>query len=233
MDTNEAKEFSEEAEDQSADKMDMAGEEENDSAIVTELKQKRTFLNRLFDKETRLGRFMRLFIRWLVIIGVCFCAGVITAYFVLYQPIKNSLDDTKANLVEIEKERDSLKTQLEKAQTDIAGLEEKYNQLEEASNLQSTYVLFLELDNRVRGMMYAVSINDLVTAKVMMGDAKKFMTSLQPFVAAKQSDLASLVQSRLNVAASELEMNNGEGALEDLQRLRESLNLVAEALFTE
>ena len=200
---------------------------------VTETPVKPSYFTRVFGKESRFGRFLRLLLRWTIIVAGCIGVGFLIAFFVIYRPVKSNLQTTQSSLSAVETERDTVKAKLAETTTELTNLQGQYQDLLDSSEKQSTYIIFLELDNQITGMMYSLASNDIVAAKVMMTDAKKSMDEILPEIEKKDVDLASLVKDRLNVVSSEMEMKNAEDAMSDLQRLNESMNLVHRTLFEE
>ncbi|MBI9049345.1 MAG: hypothetical protein JEZ00_07995 [Anaerolineaceae bacterium] len=177
-----------------------SGEEEQSQPVDKRPGWLKRFMAFLFNEDTRLGRFNKSFLRLLVIIIALFATGVLVAYFVLYQPVKNQLVSTTETLRSTTVQLNDTVSTLEEVDAALTDMTTAY-------------------DDLVEDYAYATAQNELLRIYGMVVDAQMYIQS-KNYIEAKKK-LAS-ARNVLDVALPELRKANKA----DAERLDTRLDLV-------
>lgn len=176
------------------------------------------FLRFLFGPDTKMGRFMRPFLRGLAGIVIAFAAGLLIAYFAIYIPLRAQYD-TVVNTVQ------QMNTTLQEDQITITSLQGEITALEATMagqqaeiELSNYRVYFLIVKNDVMRARLALADEKNgpggPTTKAALDDLEKHLADLLPYVQSDDPVLADLLTGRLDVVQNELVRDSKQAKLE-------------------
>ena len=194
---------------------------------LSEEKPKRSFFYKLLSPETRIGRFMRPFLRITATVIGFFALGFLTTYILLYRPARSAYENTYKSLEETTTQLEETQTQLETSQAEYADLETKsqteIENLNKDLDLANTRINFLKYKNNINLARRALVYDDEgATALEALNDAEDDLNNLIPSLEEIDPILAGLLSDRLSVVQGELVRDPDQAALE-LEKLYNTL----------
>ena len=176
------------------------------------------FLRFLFGADTRVGRVMRPLLRTVAMIVIAFAAGLLVAYFTLYQPALARYDAARNDVQQ-------LNIKIGDAQTAITTLEGEKTALQatmagqQAENELANYrVYFLIVKNDVMRARLALVDEENgpggPTAIAALDDLRIHLADLLPYVETDNPVLADLLTNRLDVVQNELARDSKQAKVE-------------------
>jgi hypothetical protein len=181
----------------------------------------------LLSPETRLGRFMRPFLRWTATIVGLFALGMLAAYFLLYTPAAQQLTAARAELQSAQQQAGKTNTALAAAQKNLADLQSQYGQSQAALKKAGIRVSLLQVSNQVAAARLALDNRDGAAAQKALSDARTILDQVLPDVKGVDANAATQLDSRLTLAVSEL--NDPATAQADLALLATHLGALDSA----
>ncbi len=182
--------------------------------------------------ESRVRKFLRSLVRWILLIVALFATGVVTAYFMLYQPAREQINSLKSELTAAQQELEARNQELQSAQNEIAALKTQKDQaVTELDNAQNRAYLQMVLTN-VANARLALANKDGANARTALTAARADLDKLLPAMQAVNKDMADGLVARLNLAFSELS-RDPRTAIADLDVLTRSLQEAEKTLFSE
>jgi hypothetical protein len=220
------------------EKLALAGEtpEKETPAVVTPVAEpqkpaKKPWLYRALyatlSPQTRLGRFMRPFLRWTAAIVGLFALGMLATYLLLYTPATQQLAATRTDLQSAQQQAAKTSATLAAAQTNLADLQTRYDQSQAALKKAGIRVSLLQVANQVAAARLALDSRDGATAQKALADARTFLNQVLPDVKSADANAATQLDSRLTLAVSEL--NDPTTAQADLAILATKLSALDSA----
>ena len=187
--------------------------------VTAEEKPKRSFFYKLLSPETRMGRFMRPFLRITATVIGFFALGFLTTYILLYRPTRIAYEDTYNRLNQTTTQLDETQTQLETSQAEYLTLEtdsqKEIEGLNEDLDLANTRINFLKFKNNINLARRALVYDDEgATALEALNDAEDDLNDLLPSLEKIDPVLAGLLGNRLSVVKGELVRNPDQATLE-------------------
>jgi cell division protein FtsL len=188
-----------------------------------------SFLSRVFNKETRFGRFMRTFTIIAAIIVAFFGFGVLTGYYVLYRPVladnnslKTQVNDLTTQLNNTESTLNDTKASLATAQTNISDLQSQ-------TQLDTFQINYLKVESD--GLMVQIGLinKDGTAIKNALDQMQTDMNALIPEVQKVDSNLASLLSNRFDLIKGEY-VSDPKQAATDLETFMTNLQDVQKYL---
>jgi len=180
------------------------------------------FLYALLSPETRLGRFMRPFLRWTAAIVGLFALGMLAAYLLLYAPAARQLTAARAELQAAQQQASSTNAALAAAQKNLADLQARYSLSQGALKKAGVRVSLLQISNLVAAARLALDNRDGAAAQKALTDARFILDQVLPDVESTDANAATQLDSRLTLVVSEL--NDPATAQADLALLATRLS---------
>jgi uncharacterized protein HemX len=186
---------------------------------------------------SRLRRFWRASLIWLVVVAAAFLGGVLTYHSLRYKPLTETLTQTQSELAqanqtvaELQTQIDDLNTHLTAAKDQVAALESDKEALQSELDDADTHLELLQVLVDVSNARLALANGDVPAAKVALKNTSQRLESLSPRIAAVDANLAGSMPHRLALILSGLD-NDTETAKVDLELLTGNLLDVEAALF--
>lgn len=186
-------------------------ETEADSGEVSEIKAEEKAEKK---PPTRFQKFLRKVLIGLVVVAVIFLAGFLTDHFVRYQPLADTLGETRtqleaANLAvsELEADNDRLNSLNRTAANEIATLEA------ELSAVRAN-ALFYQVLVDVNNARLALFMEDIEGAQAALADTQDNLAALLPAISEVDPELALSLPRRLDLIVSGLERDPETGRID-------------------
>lgn len=180
--------------------------------------------------DSRVRKFFRSMVRWIILIVALFAAGVVTAYFLLYQPAREQINSLQGELATAQQEIETRSQELQSAQNEITALKaQKDAAVSNLDNAENRAYLQMVLTN-VANARLALANKDGANARTALTAARADLEKLLPAVQVKDKDVAAGLLSRLDLALSELS-RDPRTAIADLDVLTRSLQDAEKTLF--
>jgi chromosome segregation ATPase len=167
------------------------------------------------------------FLVTLILMGLAFLGGFALAYFRLYVPERQGLNQFQTDAGDLQSQVDTLTNQL-------ATREAELDEARTALNTSTTDLSSAEQDsaltrfeNYILTARLALSESDEQRAALALRLAGEEMSSVRQAVS--EAGTADSLQERLDAAVAALEDNNNRSALEALRRLSEDLQLLRDS----
>jgi type II secretory pathway component PulM len=179
---------------------------EQESKSVSETAQpRRNVLARMYDPQTKFGRFMRGLTRALAVIVGLFALGMLVTYLMLYRPLADEASGLRTQLAQSQQQAGQLQQDLSKAQQDI--LQFKKSNTELITSLDKA-----EGNQAVLTTLSAINLARYQLASGKTADAKSALDAVPAALddvakAAGGDNIAQIadIRSRLALAAGEME----------------------------
>ncbi len=184
----------------------------------------------MFSPETRMGRFMRPFLRWTAAVVGLFALGLLVAYLLLYQPTSRQLAAANDQIAQLNGEIGRLQTDSTGLQNSLAAADQRLktalDDLQKAEARNNLLVVIYDIANA------RTSLAQKDGAKVMstLLQAQSDMQVLQPYLVANKKELADELNSRLETVRSVL-VRDSQMAQSDLDNLYTALIAANDLLF--
>lgn len=159
-------------------------------------------------EESRFRKFLRRLIRLLASILLIFGLGFLTAIYVFYQPKANELTATTKQLEEARAEIESLNSEIDELNDEIArlkSLEDTNKELKATIDNKNLLINLLTARLNVKSALLAIQNDELAQAQTLLETTASVMENIQPTLPAKDRQTFETLQSRLDLALSELE----------------------------
>lgn len=180
--------------------------------------------------DSRVRKFFRSLVRWIILIVALFATGVVTTYFWLYQPAREQINSLQTELATVQQDLNSRSQELQTLQSEISTLKtQKDAAVTDLDNAQNRVYLQMVL-TKVANARLALANKDGAAARDALNAARTDLDKLLPAVQAQDKDLADGLTARLNLALSELS-RDPRTAIADLDVLTRSLQDAEKVLF--
>jgi len=154
---------------------------------------------------TRLQKFFRQLLIWLIIIVIAFTAGLLLDHFLRYKPLSDNLLETQSELeaanqavAELQEEIVGLEENIETANTKVEGLEED---LDLANARLQFYQVLVDINNA----RIAMFDEDTEAALAALENTQQRLEELEPVIQEENPELALSLPRRLELIVSGLE----------------------------
>ena len=187
-------------------------------------------LHFLFSPDTRLGRFMRPFLRWTAAVVGLFALGLLVGYLLLYQPTSQQLAAARDQIGQLNDEIGRLQVDSTSLQNSLGTanqrLQTAQDDVKKAQARNNLLVVIYDIANA------RTSLAQKDGAKVMSSllQAQADMQVLQPYLVANKKELADELNSRLETVRSVL-VRDSQMAQSDLDNLYTALLAANDLLF--
>lgn len=179
------------------------------------------------EPESRLQRFARLSVRWLAGLLIVFALGVLATVFVLLQPARQDLSQTRAELEQANQRITELEAEVERLST----FERSNQKLSEDLDTANLHITILRALSDVNAARLALAMDDSASAQVHLTKTNQTLQELEGLVDANSRDLVVSMQDRLELALSEIGEDNF-AAQSDLGVLSTNLVQIENTYFT-
>ncbi len=152
------------------------------------------------EPESRLQRFARLSVRWLAGLLIVFALGVLATVFVLLQPARQDLSQTRAELEQANQRITELEAEVERLST----FERSNQKLSEDLDTANLHITILRALSDVNAARLALAMDDPASAQVHLTKTNQTLQELEGLVDANSQDLVVSMQDRLELALSEI-----------------------------
>lgn len=177
--------------------------------------------------ESRLQRFARLSIRWLAGLLIVFALGVLATVFVLLQPARQDLSQTRTELEQANQRITELETEVDRLST----FERSNQKLSEDLDKANLHITILRALSDVNAARLALAMDDPASARVHLTNTDQTLQELEGLVEANSQELVLSMQDRLELALSEIG-DDGFAAQSDLGVLATNLVQLENTYFT-
>ncbi len=195
------------------------------NAQPTPPQKKKSGASRLFDKESRLGRFNRSAVRGLGWFVGLFALGFFAAFLLLYTPKAQDYESVLANYQQTSQQLDEAQTSLKKLQNENGALQ---TEIERYQMLNDTYVI----SEQTLQVQMALQQHDSQGAAYALKKLQSSFESYLPEVQKVDADLAKVIQGRLTVVEAELSSDTKTAQM-DLETILKNLQEVKTRLQAE
>ena len=171
------------------------------------------------------SRFMRLLRKILIGLGIAaliFLAGFLTDHFVRYQPLSDTLDETRAELELAEQAVSDLEAQNAQLTAANRAAEDQIADLEDELSSANTNVQFYQVLVDVNNARIALFLEDIEASQAALEDTKARLEDLLPAIEQVDADLALSLPRRLELIISGL-ARDPETGLIDLELFTKDL----------
>lgn len=179
---------------------------------------------------SRLKKFIRQALIWLIVIVVAFGAGFLLDHFLRYKPLSDALLESQSalelanqDISDLQEENQQLNTEIEAANDQITSLQDE---LELATAYNQYYQVLVDVNNA----RIALFLEDMEGAKASLIQTQTRMEDLLPFILEVDSELALSLPRRLELIVAGLE-RDPETASIDLDLFTKDLLQLEPLLF--
>ncbi len=165
----------------------------------------RGFWHFLLGADTRLGRFNRAALRFLATVLGLFALGLLAGYLILYRPTQQELTRVRADLAQTNQRLDGMQNDLNSAKQAQADLAKTNQDLQKQTDAANQHALLLQAMNQANLARLALAKNDTAGAQEALKNAPSFLIKLDPSISAQNADLIKTIQTRLNLALTEIQ----------------------------
>jgi hypothetical protein len=173
--------------------------------------------------ETRLNKFTRGTLRWVLVGLLAFAMGALIITFALYVPTRQKLDKTNDDLENANAMITAKSDQITILQTDNKTLQKNLD-----SNTLHMYVI--EALSGVRGASLAVAADDYAGARLSLIQASEALITLSGLLGTDQKDVLTAMQQNAAQALTEVKTNL-KSARPELDQLTKNLVQLEANLF--
>lgn len=173
---------------------------------------------------SRMKRFFRKALIWLVVLAIVFLAGAVTDHFLRYKPLSEDMVETQTALDQANQDLSglqALKTEIQEVNDEITSLQDELETT--TAHLQLFQVLVDVSNARI-----ALFLDDVEGSQAALVGTQQQLEDLLPFIAEVDADLALSLPRRLDLIVSGLERDTETGII-DLELFTKDL-LEIEAL---
>jgi hypothetical protein len=168
--------------------------------------------------ESKFQHFLRMALRWVIGFLIVFLLGALTMEFVFYRPLAGQLDQVKGERDQAQQTVKNLQGQLDS----LAPLSNQNKTLQDQLSKSELHVTILSAEANVSSAQLSLMNNKPADARLVLDKTSTTLKTLQGMLPPDQQKVISDMQSRLNLALSELD-NNKFAAQSDLNVLATSL----------
>lgn len=186
---------------------------------------------------SRLRRFFRKLLIWLVVVAATFLAGIITDQSLRYKPLSEaflksqaSMDQANQNINDLTAQTGQLNTLFQVANDKVISLEGESNALQDELGMATAHVELLQVLMDVSNARLALSQKDVEGAKTALVNTQQRLDDLLPRIAKYDSNLAKSMPQRLGLIASGLDRDT-ETAKIDLDLFAKDILKIETVMF--
>jgi cytoskeletal protein RodZ len=181
-----------------------------------------------FQKENRVGKFLKSAIRWVFGLLIVFSLGALIVIFTLYSPTRQSLLQAQTDLTTANQKIADLENQVKK----IATLESQNIALQKEVDASVLHINLLTALADVDSARVALAEKDSAAAKAALTNTTVTMKDVASLAGSSQSEAVKFIQDRLDLVLSEIETDTVT-AQSDLVVMATKLLELEKALFSQ
>lgn len=178
-------------------------------------------------KESRMRKFARSALRWLVGLAVVFVLGVLAVYFVRVRPQNSEIEALETEVAVVSSANVALEGQV----AAMDALETELTNAQHALEMRELQVSLVVTRADVEAARLALLDGDVDSAKVALADAPSALDAAALLIPADQADALDLIVQRLTLALETLEDGDLTAVDTDLMRVAENLNALENQIF--
>jgi hypothetical protein len=188
-----------------------------------------SFLGRVFNRETRFGRFMRTFTLIAALIVAFFGFGVLTGYYVLYRPVLADNNSLKTQVDNLTTQLNDTESTLNDTKASLATAQKNISDLQSQTQLDTFQINYLKVESD--GLMVQIGLinKDGTAIKNALDQMQTDMNSLLPEVQNVDPNLAGLLSNRFDLISGEY-VSDPKQAMTDLETFMTNLQGVQKYL---
>lgn len=198
--------------------LDVDGETPQETPAPEEVPEKK--------EPSKVGRFFRKLLIWLVVIAVAFGAGVGTFYTLRFQPMQERLEQQSQEIQAAEDEISNLEGEIER----LSGFEERNEELQKEIDRTRLHITLLSARSSVSDALLALSEDNLAEAKLELDKVGTTLDKLESMLNEDQVDVVRNMQQRHELIMEELDRDTFS-ARSDLEVLSSKLGSLENTLF--
>jgi hypothetical protein len=165
---------------------------------------KRSLVARMYDPETKFGRFMRGLTRALAVIVGLFALGVLVTYLMLYRPLADEASGLRTTLAQAQQKTDQLQQDLSKAQQDVLQLKKSNTDLTSSMQKAKGSQAVLTALNAVNLARYHLASGSAAEAKSALDAVPAALDDVAKATGAANAAQIADVRSRLALVLGEM-----------------------------
>jgi len=175
---------------------------------------------------SKVGRFFRQLLIWLVVIAIAFGAGIGTFYYLRFQPMQERLEQQSQDIQGAEEEISTQEDEIER----LSGFEDRNQELQEEIDRTRLHITLLSARSSVSDALLALSEDNLAEAKLELDKVGTTLDKLETMLNEDQVDVVKNLQQRHDLIMEELEQDTFS-ARSDLEVLSSKLGSLENTLF--
>lgn len=180
------------------------------------------------DKEKRAGSFLKTATRWLFGLLIVFGLGALAVIYGLYNPTRQTLRQTQADLTVANQKISDLESQVQK----LTPLESQNAALQKEVDAGTTHIKLLTALADVDTARVALAKNDPAAAKTALTNTAAAIKEIASLAGSSQSEAVKTIQDRLDIVLGEIEADPAT-AQTDLEVMATKLLELEKALFSQ
>ncbi|MBN1537213.1 MAG: hypothetical protein JW908_10820 [Anaerolineales bacterium] len=179
-----------------------------------------------FERESRVGCFLKAATRWLFGLLIVFGLGALTVIFLLYTPTRETLENTQANLDAANQKITDLENQVQT----LSALEPKNAALQKEVDAGNLHIKILTALADVNNARVALAEGDPAAAQSALANTTAALKQVATLAGSSQSEAVNFIQDRLDLVLGEIETDTAT-AQSDLVVMATKLLELEKALF--
>lgn len=177
-------------------------------------------------RKSRVGRFFRKLLIWLVVIAVSFGAGIGAFYYLRHQPLQERVEQQASDLQDARAEIGDLQNEIDR----LSAFEERNYELTQEIEQTRLHITILSARSSVADALLALSEDNLAEAKLELDKVDKTLDTLETMLNEDQVEVVKNMQQRHELIMEELE-DDTFSARSDLEVLSSKLGSLENTLF--
>jgi hypothetical protein len=166
---------------------------------------KRSLLARMYDPQTKFGRFMRGLTRVLAVVVGLFALGVLATYLMLYRPLADEASGLRTQLAQAQQQAGQLQQDLSKAQQDVSQLKKSNAELTASlGQIQGSQAVLTALSS-VNLARYYLASGKTADAKSALDAVPAALDDVAKAAGGSNAAQIADIRSRLALAVGEME----------------------------
>ena len=189
-------------------------------------------VSQILDKPeaSKTKKFFQKVLMWLIVIVVAFGAGFLLDHFLRYQPMADNLQQTQAELAELQTDLDSAENQVERMTPKLEAANAKITSLEDDLEMANARVQLNKMLVAVSNARLSLFLEDFEDVQAALDETQTGLEALGPMIEQVDEELALSMSRRLDLIIDGLE-RDPETAAVDLDLFMKDLLALEPLLF--
>jgi hypothetical protein len=163
------------------------------------------FFHFMYNRDTRLGRFNRLALRWFAIVVSLFAVGLLTGYVVLYRPAQNELKNLKAQSELDQQKISGLTNKVQDLTQQNSTLTGQKQELTTSLSAANDQLQLLQMVGQLQTARLYIEKKDYSAARKALLESRTALPKLTSIIEKQDSTLPKTMQTRLDLVLGELD----------------------------